>query len=88
MSSTAALGLAMAVGLVFTAPAAAQTYDCRRYPPADVMASLKTQAETMRKIEIETAGKPSASTPAGRVNAGRHVFDRAAGAHRPLGYAG
>jgi hypothetical protein len=57
MSSTAALGLAMAVGLVFTAPAAAQTYDCRRYPPADVMASLKTQAETKREIEIETADR-------------------------------
>jgi hypothetical protein len=57
MSGTAALGLAMAVGMVLTAPAAAQTYDCRRYPPADVMASLKTQAETMRKIEIETADR-------------------------------
>jgi hypothetical protein len=52
-----ALGLALAIVLALSATAAAQTYDCRRYPPADVTASLKTQAEAMRKIEIETADR-------------------------------
>ncbi|MGD9768759.1 MAG: hypothetical protein AB7U62_14045 [Pseudolabrys sp.] len=52
-----ALSLALVIGLVLVAPAAAQTYDCRRYPPADVTASLKSQAEAMRKIEIETADR-------------------------------
>jgi len=51
------LGLAVAIGLAWSAPATAQTYDCRRYPPADVRASLKTQAEAMRKIELETADR-------------------------------
>lgn len=55
--ATTALGFALAIGLAISAPALAQTYDCRRYPPADVMASLKAQAEAMRKIEIETADR-------------------------------
>jgi len=57
MVGPAALGLVLAMVLALPAPAAAQTYDCRRYPPADVTASLKAQAEAMRKIEIETADR-------------------------------
>jgi hypothetical protein len=52
-----ALGLALAIVLALSAPAAAQTYDCRRYPPSDVTASLKAQAEAMRKIEVEAADR-------------------------------
>jgi hypothetical protein len=57
MIGPAALGLALAIGLSLSAPAAAQSYDCRRYPPADVAASLKAQAEAMRKIELEAADR-------------------------------
>ena len=52
-----ALGLALAIVLALSATAAAQTYDCRRYPPSDVTASLKAQAEAMRKIEVEAADR-------------------------------
>jgi hypothetical protein len=55
--TAAAPGLTLAILLALSAPAAAQTYDCRRYPPAEVAASLKTQVEAMRKIEIETADR-------------------------------
>jgi hypothetical protein len=52
-----ALGLALAIVLALSATAAAQTYDCRRYPPSDVTASLKAQAEARRKIEVEAADR-------------------------------
>jgi hypothetical protein len=55
--ATTALGLGLAIGLALSMPASAQTYDCRRYPPADVAASLKAQAEAMRKIELETSDR-------------------------------
>ncbi len=57
MTGPAALGLALVFGLALSAPAAAQSYDCRRYPPADVTESLKAQAEAMRKIELETSDR-------------------------------
>lgn len=57
MVGPAALGVALAIVMGLSAPAAAQIYDCRRYPPSDVMASLKTQAEAMRKIELEAADR-------------------------------
>ena len=41
----------------FPAPAGAQSYDCRGYPPSDVTASLKAQVEAMRKIEVEAADR-------------------------------
>jgi hypothetical protein len=57
MVGVAALGLAWAIVLALPAASVAQSYDCRRYPPADVIASLKAQAEAMRKIELETADR-------------------------------
>jgi hypothetical protein len=57
MIGPASLGLVLAMVLALSAPAAAQTYDCRRYPPSDVTASLKAQAEAMRKIELEAADR-------------------------------
>lgn len=57
MIGSAALGLAWAMVLALPATSAAQPYDCRRYPPADVNTSLKTQAEAMRKVELEAADR-------------------------------
>jgi hypothetical protein len=57
MTGAVALGIVLAVTLVHSAPAAAQTYNCRRYPPPDVTTSLKAQVELMRGVERETADR-------------------------------
>ena len=57
MVGLAALGIAVVIVLALAAPAGAQTYNCRGYPPSDVTASLKAQVEAMRKIEIEVADR-------------------------------
>jgi hypothetical protein len=42
---------------ILAAPAAAQTYSCRGYPPVAVVAQLKSRVEALRRVEREAADR-------------------------------